>query len=177
MQNASVQRPLRLPTLSLERDVFLRTLLRHLAGTLQDVVGLEEASGFVSLVGQQMGDEIGADYRAALGVEKLDRSQVAMVLVDLKQRIQGDFRVVEESDDRIVLESSTCPFGDKVLGRPSLCMMTSNVFGAIAAENLGFARVSIEKAIARGDTGCRIAVYLTPSAEARAAEGREYVRS
>lgn len=28
----------------LERDVFLRTLIRELAGTLQDVVGLEEAS-------------------------------------------------------------------------------------------------------------------------------------
>jgi hypothetical protein len=30
--------------LPLERDVFLRTLIRELAGTLQDVVGLEEAS-------------------------------------------------------------------------------------------------------------------------------------
>ena len=29
----------------LERDVFLRHLLRELAGTLQDVVGLDEASG------------------------------------------------------------------------------------------------------------------------------------
>ena len=166
----------RLPTVPLERDVFLRTLLRHLAGTLQDVVGLEEASGFVALVGQQMGDEIGAAYRTALAVEKLDRPQVAQVLVDLKQRIQGDFRVVEENDDRLVLESTSCPFGDKVLGRPSLCMMTSNVFGAIASDNLGYAKVAIENAIARGDAGCRIVVYLTPSAESRAAEGREYVR-
>ena len=166
-----------LPAVSLERDVFLRTLLRHLAGTLQDVVGLEEASGFVSLVGQQMGDEIGGMYRHALGVERLDRGQVAKVLVDLKQRIQGDFRVVEESDDRIVLESTSCPFGDKVLGRPSLCMMTSNVFGAIASDNLGYAKIGIEKAIARGDSGCRIAVYLRESAQSRSAEGREYVRS
>lgn len=169
-------RTVHLPAVPLERDVFLRTLLRHLAGTLQDVVGLEEASGFVALVGQQMGDELGATYRSALAVDRLDRAQVAQVLVDLKQRIQGDFRVVEENDGQLVLESTSCPFGDKVLGRPSLCMMTSNVFGAIASENLGYAKVAIENAIARGDAGCRIVVYLTPSAESRAAEGREYVR-
>jgi predicted ArsR family transcriptional regulator len=169
-------RTVRLPTVALERDLFLRTLLRHLAGTLQDVVGLDEAAGFVALVGQQMGDEIGATYRAGLGVDRLDRAQVAQVLVDLKQRIQGDFRLVEETEGKLVLESSACPFGDKVLGRPSLCMMTSNVFGAIASENLGYAKVAIEKAIARGDSGCRIVVHLSPSAESRAAEGREYVR-
>lgn len=28
---------------SLERDVFLRTLIRELSGTLQEVVGIEEA--------------------------------------------------------------------------------------------------------------------------------------
>ena len=165
-----------LPVVPLERDVFLRTLLRHLAGTLQDVIGLDEASGFVSVVGQRMGDEIGDSYRAALGVERLDRAQVAQVLVDLKRRIEGDFRLVEESDERLVLESRSCPFGDKVLGRPSLCMMTSNVFGAIAAENLGYAKVSIEKAIARGDGGCRIVVWLHPTGEAARAEGREYAR-
>ena len=36
---------------TLERDVFLRTLIRELAGTIQDVVGLEEATGFVRVVG------------------------------------------------------------------------------------------------------------------------------
>ena len=45
-------------SIPLERDVFLRTLIRELAGTLQDVVGLEEASGFISVVGQNMGRQI-----------------------------------------------------------------------------------------------------------------------
>ena len=40
----------------LERDVFLRTLVRELSGTLEEVVGLEEASGFISVVGQHMGE-------------------------------------------------------------------------------------------------------------------------
>jgi predicted ArsR family transcriptional regulator len=160
----------------LERDVFLRTLLRHLAGTLQTVVGLEEASGFISVVGQEMGQEMNQGYKAALGVDKLDREQVADVLVDLKRRIQGDFFVIEQDDEKIVLGNRACPFAEKVIGRPALCMMTSNVFGGIAAENLGYAKVVIEKAIARGDDGCRVVVHLKPTSEAEAAAGREYFK-
>jgi predicted ArsR family transcriptional regulator len=158
----------------LERDVFLRTLLRHLSGTLQDVVGLDEAAGFVSVVGQRMGEQIGQMYRRALAVEKLDPRQLADVLVDLKRRIEGDFYVIEQTEERIVFGNRTCPFGDKVLDRPTLCMMTSNVFGSIAAEDMGYAKVSIEEALARGDAGCRVVVHLRPGAEADAAEGREY---
>ncbi len=160
----------------LDRDVFLRTLLRHLAGTLEDVVGLEEAAGFVSVVGQRMGDELNATYRAALHTDRLSRDQVTSVLVDLKQRIQGDFFIESEDDERIVLRTRSCPFAEKVIGRPSLCMMTSNVFGAITSENLGYAKVVIDQAIARGDSGCRIVVFLQRTAEAQAASGREYVR-
>lgn len=161
----------------LERDVFLRTLLRHLAGTLQDVVGLDEASGFISVVGQEMGDEINRSYKDALAVSNLTREQVADVLVDLKRRIRGDFYVMEQDDEKIVLGNRACPFAEKVVGRPALCMMTSNVFGSIAADNLGYAKVSIEQAIARGDAGCRVVVYLKPSSEADAVQGREYFKA
>ena len=163
--------------LDLERDGFLRTLIRELAGTLEDVVGLDEASGFISVVGQRVGDWIGGQYCRALAVPKLTREQVAAVLVDLKRRIQGDFYIIEENEDRIVLGNRRCPFGDKVIGRPSMCMMTSNVFGSIAAENLGYAKVDLEQTIARGDQGCRVVVWLRPGAEARGAGGREYFQS
>lgn len=158
----------------LERDVFLRTLLRELAGTLQEVVGVDEASGFISVVGQRMGDQINEQYTKALRVDKLSRDQVSAVLVDLKRRIQGDFYVISESDTKIVLGNRACPFADKVIDRPALCMMTSNVFGVIAAENLGYAKVSIEESIAQGHNGCRVVVYLDKSDESIAAEGREY---
>ena len=159
----------------LNRDVFLRSLIRELSGTLEDVVGLKEASGFISVVGQNMGDQMNQDYRAAFRVDRLSREQVGQVLVDLKRRIQGDFFIIEESDEKIVLGNRACPFGEKVLDRTSMCMMTSNVFGAIAAENLGYAKVELQRTIARGDAGCVVVVYLKPTPEAEAAEGREYV--
>jgi hypothetical protein len=139
----------------LDRDVFLRDLIRELSGTLQDVVGIEEASGFVSVVGQKIGDKMNANYRKAYGVDSLDETQVAAVLVDLKRRIQGDFYVIEQTRDKIVPGNRKCPFGEKVIGRPTMCMMTSNVFGVIAAENLGRAKVILEETIAAGAPGCR----------------------
>lgn len=162
---------------ALDRDVFLRTLLRHLSGVLQDVVGVEEASGFVSTVGQRIGDDLNREYRAALHVDRLDPQQVGQVLVDLKRRIQGDFYIIEETPEKIVLGNRACPFGDKVLGRPALCMMTSNVFGSVAADNLGYAKVVVEESIAAGHGQCRVVVYLTPSPEAEASPGREYFQS
>jgi hypothetical protein len=55
-------------------------------------------------------------------------------------------------------------------------MMTSNVFGSIAADNLGYARVVLEETIARGAPACRVVVYLNKSAQADSADGREYYR-
>lgn len=54
----------------------MRTLIRELSGTLQDVVGLEEAPGFVSVVGRRVGEQINNQYKNALAVERLDRKQL-----------------------------------------------------------------------------------------------------
>jgi hypothetical protein len=89
--------------INLERDVFLRNLIRELAGTLQDVVGLEEAAGFISVVGQRIGDQINNDYKTALQLEQLDRLQVARVLVDLKRV----YRVRFTSSRRAMRKSSS----------------------------------------------------------------------
>ena len=177
MVESTVNTPLSALQVPLERDGFLRTLIRELSGTLQDVVGLEEASGFVSVVGQRVGDQINQSYKAALQVDQLSREQVAQVLVDLKARIRGTFHVIEEDEEKIVLGNHDCPFEDKVIGRPAMCMMTSNVFGVISAENLGYAKVSLEQTIAQGHGQCRVVVYLKPTPEAGAANGRDYFRA
>ncbi len=163
--------------IQLDRDVFLRTLIRELSGVLEDVVGVSEASGYISVVGQAVGEQLNASYRTSLGADVLTRDQVARVLVDLKRRIQGDFYIIEQDEDKIVLGNRACPFGDKVIGRPSMCMMTSNVFGAITAENLGYAKVGLDQTIANGDPGCRVTVYLTSTPGSEQAPGREYFKT
>ena len=153
-----------------DRDQFLRELIRELSGVLEDSVGLDEASGFISMVGGRLGMRINDEYRQVAGVDHLDRAQVAGAMVDLKRRINGGFSVERIDGDAIVLVNDACPFGHHVEGRSSLCMMTSNVFGRLAADNLGYARIEIEQAIAAGDPGCRVVVHL---AEGEGA-GREY---
>lgn len=114
-------------------------------------------------------------YKREMGVYYLSRSQVADVLVDLKRRIQGEFFIISQDNEKIILKNKTCPFVDKVLDRPSMCMMTSNVFGLITAENLGYAKVVLQKTIAKGNKECIVIVYLKPTPEAEAAEGRKYL--
>lgn len=177
VDTGSTRIPVNQLDIPLERDLFLRNLIRELSGVLEDVVGLKEAAGFISIVGQNMGNQMDLDYKKALGVSNLTRRQIAEVLVDLKERIQGDFYIIEQNDDRIVLGNRACPFAEKVVGRSSMCMMTSNVFGIIASQSLGYAKVTLEETIARGDRGCRVVVHLQPNAESEAATGQEYFLS
>lgn len=162
----------------LERDLFLRSLLRELSGVLQDIVGIEQASGYISVVGQNMGDWLNREYRQAMNSPTLDREQVTDVLNDLKARIHGTFYTISQNEEKLVFGNTCCPFEDKVIGRPSLCMMTSNVFGTIVAENLGYAKVCLHQTIANGDGKCSVTVYLNPdSPETMADQGNEYFRS
>lgn len=161
----------------LNRDVFLRSLIRALSGHLEEIVGLEEASGYIALVGQSIGSELNEQYRRALQCEQLSREQVADILVDLKRRIEGTFEVVSQDDDHIAFYNSRCPFEEKVEGRTSMCMMTSNVFGVIAAENPGYGRVELKETIAAGDNHCSVILHLKPDPDGPPPGQREYFRA
>lgn len=161
----------------LERDLFLRSLIRELSGLMEEMIGLEEASGFISVVGQRLGTEIHDYYKQALQVDKLNKQQIGEVLQDLKSRIQGDFNIIEADENKVVLGNNICPFGDKVKDRPSLCMMTSNVFGTIAVDDSGYAKVVLNKTIAQGDSACHVTVYFNATEEAEHADGREYYQT
>ena len=158
-------------SLPLDRDSYLRALLGNLVDTFEGVIGLRDAAGFMSIVGQRIGEEVNQNYRDALDKKRLSRAEVAEAIVDFQRRVQGDFFVIEQDDEKIVLGNRACPFAERAFGHPSLCMTTSSTLGVLAAQNLGYAKVAIEQAIAQGHPGCRVVIHLKPGVQA---EGREY---
>ncbi|SDM65629.1 methanogen output domain 1-containing protein [Allokutzneria albata] len=150
------------------RESFLRALVVQLANTIEQQQGPSAAQRAIAQVGADIGGQMEKEYRIATGnaeAKPLTPEQVAECLVRLKTAIGGTFRVVEVSQDRIVLVNSRCPFGPAVQRSPSLCRLTSAVFGGIAARSAGQAAVTLEERIALGDPGCRVVLHLGAASE------------
>ena len=117
---------------------FFQGMIGTLAGTLEEVVGLEDAASFVGVVGGKIGDDLASQYVSELQGQPPSAEMLGTILVDMKSRIGGTFRIETFDEDGIILVNSRCPFAEQVKGRPSLCMMTTNVFGRIVATaNMG----------------------------------------
>lgn len=160
------------------RDSFLRALVVQLATAVEQQEGPDAAQRAVAQVAVDVGGQMEQEYRRARGTpdRPLSVDEIAECLVRLKTAIGGSFRVVEVTPERIVLVNGHCPFGPEVQRSPSLCRMTSAVFGGIAAHNTGAAAVSLDERIAVGDLGCRVVVHLGAAAKS-AQRAHQYTRS
>jgi anti-sigma regulatory factor (Ser/Thr protein kinase) len=157
----------RLPGGGFGKEPFLRALVVQLAQAVERNGGPALAEACVAQVGIDVGSQMEAEYRAAAEiVDRLEPDRLAECFVRLKHAIDGEFFVIEVSDDRIVLGANTCPFGDVVRKAPALCRMTSAVFGGIAANSHGESAVTLEERIAVGDPGCRVVIELGPTSAA-----------
>jgi anti-sigma regulatory factor (Ser/Thr protein kinase) len=147
------------------KEAFLRALIVQLSQAVEYTAGPQVSESAVAQVGIAVGGQMEAAYRATQAIMgRLTAGQLADCYVRLKHAIDGQFRVEEITDDRIVLTNTRCPFGNAVRKAPALCRMTSSVFGGIAARNRDDgAAVLLEERIAVGDPGCRVIVYLGPT--------------
>ena len=153
------------------KESFLRAIVVQLSQAVETNHGPEAAEAAIAQVGTDVGWQMEQEYRLAMDVVgAMTPDQLGDCFVRLKHAIDGGFRVVEATPERIVLDNTRCPFGDAVLRSPALCRMTSSVFGGIAARNSPTAvAVLLEERIAVGDPGCRVVVSLVPPPdEARA---------
>jgi len=151
-----------LPEGGFGKDSFLRALVVQLAHTIEIHHGQDAADAAVAQVGTDVGGRMLDEFRLAEAVAgRMTPEEVGRCYVRLKHAIDGGFRVVEATVERIVLVNDRCPFGEVVQQAPSLCRMTSSVFGGIAARNSEEgATVLLEERIALGDAGCRVVVEL-----------------
>ncbi|MBM2292372.1 transcriptional regulator [Sulfitobacter pseudonitzschiae] len=157
----------------LTREGFFADMIGELAGALEEVIGLEDAAGFVAMVGNRMGDDLSDLYAGLPGFPTETPEDIGRICVDLKEKISGTFTLDEATEDRLIFTNCDCPFGKRVEGRPSLCMMTTNVFGRIAANATGYARVHVSESIAAGHARCRVELGLKPDDNAN---GHEFFR-
>ncbi len=146
------------------RESFLRALIVQLAQELERSQGPGVAQAAVAQVGIDVGSRMEEEFRLAREItDRLTPEQAAECYVRLKHAIDGDFYVLEATEDQIVLGNRQCPFGLAVQHAPALCRMTSSVFGGIAARNFGEASVVLEQRIAVGDPQCRVVVNIRPN--------------
>lgn len=155
------------------RESYLCGVLGVLSGCLQDVVGIAEARGYLSVVGHTVGEKVNQACLDDHGCERLSRDQMINALVDFKNRVGGGFEIASTTAETVEFHNCRCPFGDQVKGRPSLCMMTSAIFGYIAAESMGYARVELLETIALGNGRCVVRVNFDPET---GGEGVEFYR-
>ncbi|MEV6596792.1 methanogen output domain 1-containing protein [Actinoplanes sp. NPDC051346] len=148
------------------REPFLRALVVELARTAETTHGPSAAEHLVAQVGATVGAQMEDEYRRARTVfDRLTPEQIAESYVRLKAAIDGDFYIISVTDEKIELGNRRCPFGDTVRQAPTLCRMTSSVFGGIAARNHHAAVVLLDERIAVGDPECRVTVLLGPAAQ------------
>lgn len=147
------------------KESFLRALVVQIAATIEAQQGPAAAEEAVAQVAADVGGRMEDEFRLSRDiVGRLGPEQLAECFVRLKHAIEGGFYVIEVTPERIVLGNDRCPFGDVVQRAPSLCRMTSAVFGGIAARNTdGSATVLLEERISLGDPGCRVVVDLVPA--------------
>ena len=153
------------------KEPFLKALAVEMAHMVDLEHGPDAAERAVTHVGMSVGGRMEEAFRAHDPVEgSLSPEKIAELYVGLKSAIGGDFYVVSVDGDKIVLGNRHCPFGEAVKHAPSLCRMTSSVFGGIAARNRdGDVAVHLEERIAVGDPECRVTVWLDQPPEELAA--------
>lgn len=152
-------------TIDISNTDFRNEVLLELDSVLEDLFGKVESTSFLNIVATKLAESIISKYEHALGKRHFSVSELANLLVDLKQRIGGQFRIVDITSTSIRLRNSRCPFGERVRGNPSMCSMTSTVFGRIITKSANYAAVSIPKSIAKGHDGCDVVISLEPNVE------------
>lgn len=159
----------------LGRESFMLELIAHLSKLTDSIFGNHLGREYIIATAIQMGQAIDEKYKRFHKLSsRLNVDQYASLVVNLKQSIGGDFYLVEKTSNKVVVAASTCPFAGIINQVPNLCMVTSGVFGGIAAINFGFGKVSLRERIGIGKSRCEVCIYLAKNAESAQEEGIIY---
>lgn len=148
---------------NLNKEDFLNRLTIQIAANLNDKKAIKTAASKIA-------DHIVELYKEYYKLDRLKLNRVIEAIEDAENKIGGKAKVIERTNKKITVKCTRCPFGDNVKLCKYLCYVTSNLLGKLTSKNLGYAKVNIKNAIARGSDHCLIDVYLKEGNE----EGKEY---
>ncbi len=144
----------------LTANKFLGKLITQYAHIHQRAIG-SEAQEYIKQLGIRTGEWLEAYYNEPTWTP----DDYAHSIVDIKNAIGGEFFISEVTADYVVVKSNKCPFGSQVKDAPHLCMMTSSVFGGIAARHFQYGEVNLRQRIALGDPNCEVMIAFKPGIE------------
>jgi predicted ArsR family transcriptional regulator len=157
---SSVPPPLKL---ELDREKMLSECVRAFGVMIEDVVGADDARGYVSIVGERIGEFVAAEIAKGVDFESLSIDQTADLLVEVQNLLGGCFDVEVQNGHQIRLTNTQCPYSTQYAGRQSLCTLTSSIMGTVASMCNGQARVQLLETIAQNGACCRAVVHLDGS--------------
>lgn len=129
----------------------------------------------VCRVGVQLGREGVAEYRQARRAGgRFDPHPFARCLEAIGKQCGWKCRVKVESDDVMAISLLDCPFRAPGEAGHYVCKLVSGFFGAVVADELGYAKASISGCDGTSLAHCIITIYIRQTEESLAATGVVY---
>lgn len=143
---------------------YLQLFIMQTGGMAQGV-NCSSLESFIKKIVLNSSEALEDIYRESHGLNDiLSMQEYADLLVNLKNSIGGEFKVIEINENTLNIQTTKCPFGELIESTPALCHMTSSIFGGIGARNYGYAKVELRKRIALGSDHCEICIHRNPQA-------------
>jgi len=117
--------------------------------------------------------EISRSYKEFYKVEKLNKSQIIDSIMDIGNKIGGEFSLVENSDEVIIFKNKRNILGGGIKTDPMLAKtLLSDICGVMVGKNLGYCNIALKQSVSKDGPEDIIYIYLkkTDSIERKAIE-------
>ncbi|MEW6544871.1 MAG: LuxR C-terminal-related transcriptional regulator [Nitrospirota bacterium] len=154
----------------------LQTILSAFLDSTRALVHPSVLQCMLQRIGVQIGRQVSEQHRLTLGLSlPFSRKEYGRCLSQsLPERMGWPCSLLEETADRLRFNIPSCPFGRSVAGNSDFCRLTSGVFGGIAADQFGYAKVCLTQGHGTPPRNCCVTVYIRKTDESMAAEGTVY---
>lgn len=126
-------------------------------------------------IGITLGRQASEQYRLVNGVSyPFSRKDYAHCLLSLKELWGWECVMLDESANSLSLRIPSCPFGSSAARGSELCELDSAMYGGIAAEQFGYAKVCLKRGCGTLPQNCLVTIHIRKTDESLAAQGETY---